>query len=253
MKSECKVFVVEGEAREVEIINKIKEIFFQHKNFEIITLPAGQNIYMLWKKMNVDHFETDLIEVLRESDEKIRRDLKGYSRSDFSEVYLFFDYDAHQKNLSKENNEDIKDVMTKMLQSFDNETENGKLYISYPMVEALRDFSDEGLQDKKEWFYKTSDNSTYKKFSARRKRNLNVREYSFDIWKLIMREFIEKISFLYGLEETLINYKDYTGNISPKFIYGKEKEFQDQVLIISAFPEFLLDYFSEKLWKKCLH
>lgn len=27
-----------------------------------------------------------------------------------------------------------------MLESFNNETENGKLYISYPMVEALRDF-----------------------------------------------------------------------------------------------------------------
>lgn len=29
-----------------------------------------------------------------------------------------------------------------MLVSFDNETENGKLYISYPMVEALRDFEE---------------------------------------------------------------------------------------------------------------
>jgi len=27
---------------------------------------AGQNIYMLWKKLKEDDFETDLIEVLRE-------------------------------------------------------------------------------------------------------------------------------------------------------------------------------------------
>lgn len=61
----------------------------------------------------------------------------GLSREDFSEVYLFFDYDAHQTNLGKAVNED---VIRQMLESFDNETENGKLYISYPMVEALRDY-----------------------------------------------------------------------------------------------------------------
>lgn len=35
---------------------------------------------------------------------------------------------------------DDGDVINQMLESFDNETENGKLYISYPMVEALKDF-----------------------------------------------------------------------------------------------------------------
>lgn len=252
-KRECKVFIVEGTVRECEIIKKIKEIFFKHKQFEIITLPAGQNIYMLWQKMEADHFQTDLIEVLRESDEKIRSVLEEYSRNDFSEVYLFFDYDVHQQNLSKEHNENSNDVIVKMLQSFDNETENGKLYISYPMVEALRDFNDRDVQNKEEWFYNTSDNSKYKDFSARRGKNLDIREYSFEIWRLIIGEFIKKVSLLYGSEEFSIAYKDYKDNISPKFIYGKEKEFEDKVLIISAFPEFLLDYFSETLWKKCLH
>ena len=63
--------------------------------------------------------------------------MEGLSRDDFSEVFLFFDYDAHQTNLGKS---DDVDVINQMLESFDNETENGKLYISYPMVEALRDF-----------------------------------------------------------------------------------------------------------------
>ena len=43
----------------------------------------------------------------------------------------------HQTNLGKE---DDADAVDQMLESFDNETENGKLYISYPMVEALRDY-----------------------------------------------------------------------------------------------------------------
>ena len=45
-----KAFIVEGEAREPLIIDNISKVFFQHGNFKIITLPAGENIYMLWKK-----------------------------------------------------------------------------------------------------------------------------------------------------------------------------------------------------------
>lgn len=244
----CKVFIVEGEAREVEIIEKIKEIFFKNTKFEIITLPAGQNVYMLWKKMKEDDFETDIIEVLRESNEKIRKSIEGYSRNDFSEVYLFFDYDAHQRNMIKEADEGI---IEEMLQSFSNETENGKLYISYPMVEALRDFNEGDEKNRSEWFYEMADYAEYKNFSARRKCNIDVRKYSFEIWKLIMREFIAKVSFLCS-KEGEIDYKEYRDRVTPELIYLKEKEFREKVLILSAFPEFLLDYFTERLWKCCV-
>ena len=116
-----KAFIVEGEAREPLIIDNISKVFFVHGNFKIITLPAGQNIYMLWKKLKADDFDTDIIEVLRESNKKIREQLEGLSRDDFSEVFLFFDYDAHQTNLGKS---DDVDVINQMLESFDNETEN---------------------------------------------------------------------------------------------------------------------------------
>jgi len=56
-----KAFIVEGEAREPQIIDNISKVFFAHGNFKIITLPAGQNIYMLWKKLQEDDFETESI------------------------------------------------------------------------------------------------------------------------------------------------------------------------------------------------
>ena len=62
-----KAFIVEGENREPQIIDNIIKIFFSHSNYTIITLPAGENIYMLWKKLKADDFDTDIIEVLRES------------------------------------------------------------------------------------------------------------------------------------------------------------------------------------------
>ncbi len=96
-----KAFIVEGEVREPQIIDNISRIFFLHRNYTVITLPAGENIYMLWKQLKDDDFDTDIIEILRESNIEIEKQLEGLSRNDFSEVYLFFDYDAHQTNLEK--------------------------------------------------------------------------------------------------------------------------------------------------------
>lgn len=148
VKKDYKVCIVEGEVREPAIINNIIRIFFAHDNVKIITLPAEQNIYMLWKKLKEDEFNTDIIEVLKENSKRIRAQLDGLERDDFSEVYLFFDYDGHQNNL-KDNENDGNDVLLQMLKNFSNETENGKLYISYPMAEALRDF-EEGVCGRKQ-------------------------------------------------------------------------------------------------------
>lgn len=62
-----KAFIVEGEFREPQVIDNISKRFFNHVNCKLIPLPAGENIYMLWKKLEADDFETDIIEVLRES------------------------------------------------------------------------------------------------------------------------------------------------------------------------------------------
>lgn len=57
-----KAFIVEGEAREPQVIDNISKVFFKHGNFKIITLPAGENIYMLWKKLKEDDFDTDIMD-----------------------------------------------------------------------------------------------------------------------------------------------------------------------------------------------
>ena len=46
-----KAFIVEGEFREPQVIDNISKRFFNHGNCKLIPLPAGENIYMLWKKL----------------------------------------------------------------------------------------------------------------------------------------------------------------------------------------------------------
>lgn len=69
---------------------------------------------MLWNKLKSDNFETDVIEVVRESNEQSKNELKGLSRDDFSSVYLLFDYDPHQRNTERNLTEDIVKQMIEM-------------------------------------------------------------------------------------------------------------------------------------------
>lgn len=245
-----KAFIVEGEAREPLVINVISKVFFAHGNFKIITLPAGQNIYMLWKKLKEDDFDTDIIEVLREDHKEIEAQLVGINRDDFSEVYLFFDYDGHQNNLGWD---DDNDVIDQMLINFDNETENGKLYISYPMVEALRDFVTGICGDKDNCFVSVSEQGNYKTLSASRAVYPQFKKYEFEIWEEAIDVFAMRLSCLMNLADT-ITYDQYRETIHPYeiFILEKQEIQKNRVFILSAFPEFLLDYFGEKLWRRCV-
>ena len=245
-----KAFIVEGEAREPLIIDNISKVFFAHANFKVITLPAGQNIYMLWKKLKEDDFDTDIIEVLREEHEELKEQLEGINRDDFSEVYLFFDYDGHQNNLSVE---DDSDVLEQMLESFDNETDNGKLYISYPMVEALRDFEEGKCGKEGQCFVPIAEIGNYKFVSAERSFLPSFKDYDITVWKSLIDVFAMRISCLMG-GDSAITYEQYTEVVSPFSIYKmEENEIQEQrVFVLSAFPEFLLDYFGVKLWRTCV-
>ena len=249
VNKDYKAFIVEGESREPLIIDNISKVFFSHSNFKIITLPVSQNIYMLWKKLKLDDFETDIIEVLREEHKELEKQLYGLNRDDFSEIYLFFDYDGHQENLGYEKG---TDVLEQMLTSFNNETENGKLYISYPMVEALRDFEVGKCGKEEQCFVSILDMDKYKFLSATRSAYPRFKDYDFIIWKEIINVFVLRIFCL--MKNNKISYKEYIETVNPLEIYiMEENEIKKQrVFILSSFPEFLLDYFGVRLWNTCV-
>lgn len=78
----------------------------------------------------------DIVELVREKFLKNSKILEDFERHDFFQVYLFFDYDGHATQAGD-------DKIERMLELFDNETESGKLYISYPMIEAYKDTTDD--------------------------------------------------------------------------------------------------------------
>ncbi|MDT3387512.1 MAG: hypothetical protein LIR46_07105 [Bacteroidota bacterium] len=124
------LFVFEGEEREPRIFKTLVRLFFGEG--EIIVCSFGNNIYELYRQMQELEGDGDIVSVLRENE---ANGLPTSVRSsDFSEIYLFFDYDFQNENLTLE---EMNRRLKEMLELFDDETNNGKLYVSYPMVESL--------------------------------------------------------------------------------------------------------------------
>ena len=245
--------IVEGESYEKGIINNIQKVFFHSSTNQtvskIITLPAGMNIYMLWKKMIADDCEVDIIELVRESCDASKMQLNGFERNDFSEVYLFFDFDAHQNNLT--DTENPFEAISQMLKTFDNETENGKLYISYPMAEALRDFSGEGCKTASGNCYIQYNIDNYKNVSGINNPNAAVRRYKKSDWIKVLDCYKWRLNCLSGGAHNLLlnELKEF----NPETIYNRQKTIIDKsqkIMILSAFPEYIIDYFREDYLEK---
>ncbi|WP_026523831.1 hypothetical protein [Butyrivibrio sp. MB2005] len=247
MNKERIAIVVEGDVREMGIFDNIKNIFFKSENVDIIPFPAGENIYMLWKQLKEDDFQTDIIEVIREKNKKASKIIGKYTRDDFSEVYLFFDFDCHQDNLGKEQD---ADVVSEMLETFDNETENGLLYINYPMVEAVRDYLEGECETPTRCFVNAQDIKNYKNLSANNSGHGNTNKYTFSDWAQIIDTYIRRVSCL-GEREEIYSYYEYKQAVTPSEIYSYQSMHVNngKVFVLSAFPEFLLDYNKETFWQ----
>lgn len=123
------LFIFEGAEREPRVFKTLERLFFGKE--ERLVCSFGNNIYELYRQLRAFDGEGDIVSILRENNAQLP---SGVKSSDFSEIYLFFDYDFQNTNL---NLEEMNERLREMLELFDNETDNGKLYISYPMVESL--------------------------------------------------------------------------------------------------------------------
>lgn len=139
------LFVFEGEKTEGLIVKSLEKCIFNHKT--IIKCAFAAEIYQLYRELEADN-DLDVFNLIKNLIKKKNNiELENYNRSDFAEIYLFFDYDAHASlasHIDPSGNivNDGDDKIKELLSFFDNETDKGKLYISYPMVEAIRHITD---------------------------------------------------------------------------------------------------------------
>ena len=253
------LFVFEGVKREPMLFKTIQYLFFPNKNNQIVC-SFGNNIYQLYKeierlKINGEDY-SDIVSILKNKWKNNENNpLKDVMNSDdFSEIYLFFDYDFQQHKLSLS---EINQQVEEMLELFDNETENGKLYINYPMIESIR--YTKQLPDAEYYKY------TVTRADCKRFKNLansfssyptldflllnskSKLEYIRNNWLFLKQQNVTKANFL------CTGHNEFPTNkflVSQQNVFAKQVEkyiLEDdcRVSILNSFPLFLYDYFGK--------
>lgn len=228
------LFVFEGEKTEKQITNNLTR-YFVNENINV-QCAFCSDIYQLYDKIYADD-DLDTFAVLKNRPQNIAT-LSSYKRSDFAEIYMFFDYDGHAPNACDEKLRDL-------LLFFDEETDTGKLFISYPMVEAIKHLSTDIVF--KTLKVKAKENIGYKG-KVSNECDINIRDLTAITkiqWLEIIAEHLKKMNYIVDN-----NYSLPTSYIPQVNIFDKQLEkyinVDSTVAVLSAFPVFIFDYYGFK-------
>ena len=228
------LLVFEGEKREPRIFESIHKYFFQNNQSAIIRVSYGAEIYQLYRELShlTEKDGLELLDILYEKNKDNKFQLNGIKKTDIDQIYLFFDYDGHS---SLACNEDL----SKMLDFFNEETENGKLFISYPMVESL-------------WHHNKNANSCYETcsvpVSAKKYKEIVGEKTSFkdpkkiDLsdWNYITLQTVKKASCIVNDSHKKPEYDEFV-KINQKVIFENQLlKFipQKRIAVLSGIPLF---------------
>jgi len=260
--NELQLFVFEGARAESKYVDKLEQNFLGNR----ITLKCvyDAEIYQLYKSLKEENYSFDLVELLKERSQENAELLRNYNRHSFAYIYLFFDYDAHSTLADDEK-------IAEMLKFFDNETENGLLYISYPMVEAIRHYKDmDSFKTlivkckRSNCIYRADCNEVeecmkephYKTFSSYdcRADLCNINKYSNDVWQELIYAHVCKMNYLVNDIFSFPEKAELQTTIFEKQLEKYINHKCPKVAVLSAFPIYVLDYYGvNSLKKKLFH
>lgn len=147
-----------------------------------------------------------------------------------------------------------KDIVKEMLETFDNETENGKLYISYPMVESIKDVSLE-RKGYDNFCISLSQSGDYKEIVNRQSDFSNYNRITRSMWLCACKASVKRAGFLVRNTEEC-DYDTFIKSVTQKEIYSVQRDKfvngNKTIAIINAIPLFLVEYYKENFWDQVM-
>jgi hypothetical protein len=233
------LFVFEGERLERLYFQSLEKAFFDGQHSRIL-VSFQNDIYELYKQLHADD-DLDAFELIKELDTlaKNRELLANLRRDQIGQIYLFFDMEPHDKQFVPQN-------LLTMLALFNNETEKGKLFISYPMIEAIRDIDDHTEYLTRTVRLEDCAGKHYKPLSAERGNPIYADAKKIDkpTWQTLITANLQKANHL------ISGKYNQTPVIDQALIAQAQlDEFlpRGEISVLAAFPIFLADYFGEKV------
>ena len=245
MSSAKVLFVLEGEQPEGNIVARLQKAFPEELadlSSDLVKIVFSSNIYRLYGTLKDGDGFLDVVEVLKKL-HKEDKELQGLDRESVSQVFLFFDLDIH--GLAQPIEQSCKQL-DELLNFFGNETENGKLFLSYPMVEVVNicDRSN-GLMSDDRKLIKICDceEDGFKHFVNNLNRDSKTicRANCRDNWLIICKANYEKAQWLMELPTGTLSLEQMQ---QPTILQHQQVLIKNEgvVATLSAFPFFLLEY-----------
>ena len=124
------LFVFEGGKAEPLVFDSLAKLFLTGEDVRVVT--CEHDLPTLFSRLKKNDYDLFRSLPLKENGIEIPEDVRMDTL--FSQIFLFFDYDFHNRI----GVEKVNEILEEMLEYFDDETENGKLYVNYPMIESLK-------------------------------------------------------------------------------------------------------------------
>lgn len=242
------LFLFEGAVRENQYYKVIEKSLNGRLKSNVNFYSYKTNIHILYEEIKKDG-SLDILNLVKEKARKLndKKGLDMLEKNKFGEIYLIFDLDP------QDNRYDYKKIQ-EMLELFDNETEHGKLYINYPMVESFKHFKtipDSAYNDYK---VEMSKCNTYKKDVAKITCVDDYRKINEEQYFTILRQNLEKAS-LYINNAKKCDFELYRNTITQKNIFNFQNieiRKNNLVYVLNTFCMWPLDYFSKEFFDNAI-
>lgn len=242
------LFVFEGGKAEPLVFDSLAKLYLKDEEVRVVTCEHDlPTLFSRLRKNGYDLFRSlPLKENGIEVPEGARMDTL------FSQIFLFFDYDF-QNAIGVEK---VNEILGEMLEYFNDETENGKLYVNYPMIESLKYTKD--LPDADYCNYVVSRkvctehkfkglSETFACASAKQYRFIDLKKTPTEevkqSWDLLREQNVRKANYICNGKNVIPDKKDV---ISQDKIFAAQKEKyveeSNNVSILNSFPIFLFEY-----------
>lgn len=245
------LFVFEGGKVEPTIFESVGKLFLSGEEFR--TVVCGFDLPTLYSRLKNNG--EDLFRSLPLSENGIAVPEGKRLDTFFSQIFLFFDYDFQNRmGLEK-----LNEILEEMLEFFSDETENGKLYVNYPMVESLKytkelpdgnyyEYVATRQECVKHKFKEKAEQFAYSQAKAYRFIDLSKTEMTEvqSNWESLRLQNVMKANYLLtGINEM----PDDKATVNQSALFGAQKTKyvipEDQVAILNSFPLFIFEYMKE--------
>lgn len=273
------LFIVEGEKLEYRLIRAMTDAYQVSCRISCVRT----NIHNLYARLKKDNFFTEVQAVLMEINQETIHGLQGHRdnrsakriaelerdivilRERHAYVYLVFDAEIqHGLNLASHTEEERQQViernareLSEMADFFNNETENGKLYINYPMMESFKDcddFFDDGYRDRAAALGELCHRPGYKALiQARKLANIRPDTISREQYSQLALMNVYKLSWLFLAIWDKLSYEDYRRYSQQLEILakmGEELATRMRMPVLNTLLFFILDYFGKSEYQR---